>query len=73
MYLAALQGHISSSVSYMIPSCSGQVGVTGGLACLPHLVVRPPNLKQSSSTMVQHNLACLQRQVVTIATQRQSQ
>lgn len=58
-----VQGCTSSSVSYMVPSCSKQVGVQGGLACLPHLVIRPPNLRQSNSCTVQQNMQCLQSQV----------
>jgi len=60
---ARLQAAMTSSVSYVTASASRQVGAVPSLPCLPHIVIRPPNLSHSSSATVATNLTCLKSQV----------
>ena len=63
MHHAWLQVGLTSSVSYVTASASRQVGAVPSLPCLPHIVIRPPNLSHSTSAIVASNLACLKSQV----------
>ncbi len=60
---AWLQAGLTSSVSYVTASASRQDGAVPSLPCLPHIVIRPPNLSHSTSATVATNLACLKSQV----------
>ena len=57
------QARLTSSVSYVTASSSRQFGAVLGLACLPHIVIRPPNLVLSTSNTVTSNLECLKSEV----------
>ena len=56
-----LQEKLSSGVSYVIPTESRQVGVDG-LPVLPHLVIRPPGLREVGGPPVEAMLAAVQSQ-----------
>ncbi|DBB01225.1 TPA: hypothetical protein ACH3X1_001099 [Trebouxia sp. C0004] len=55
---------LTSSVSYVTASGSRQLGAVPSLPCLPHVVIRPPNLSPSTNATAATNLACLKSQAV---------
>ncbi|KAL0039028.1 hypothetical protein WJX77_005595 [Trebouxia sp. C0004] len=58
------QAGLTSSVSYVTASGSRQLGAVPSLPCLPHVVIRPPNLSPSTNATAATNLACLKSQAV---------
>ena len=58
-----LQARMTSSVSYVVPSASTQIGAGPNLPCLPHIVIQPPNLKSVCNATVDQNFECMMTQV----------
>ncbi|GMH40289.1 hypothetical protein BSKO_08193 [Bryopsis sp. KO-2023] len=56
-------GHLTSGVSYVVPSESNQEGVPS-FARLPHTVIQPPNLKEIQSRVVSQSLETIKHQEV---------
>ncbi|KAK9815454.1 hypothetical protein WJX72_003907 [[Myrmecia] bisecta] len=59
------QARPTSAVSYVVASASQQVGVKGGLARLPHTVIRAPGLIAAKGPEVDQIVQCLLTQTVT--------
>ena len=62
-----LQARLASRVSYVTPSASKQVGASTGTACLPHIVIQPPNLNSVVNAAVAQNVDCMLTQVACLS------
>lgn len=58
-FLCALQVQPTASVSYVLESASRQLGAAPGTARLPHLVIRPPGLREVTGPEVDAAAYCL--------------